>query len=74
MLKHPLWSALYDAGYGVTAAAEEIGVSVTWLSLVLNGHVVAPASTREALATLLGRDPETIWPEYTPEASEKVSA
>lgn len=71
--KHPLWSALYDAGYGVTSAANEIGVSVTWLSLVLNGHVVAPASTRHALATLLNRDPRVLFPEYV-EAPEQVTA
>ena len=73
MLKHPVWSALYDHGCGVTAAANEIGVSVTWLSLVLNGHVVAPASTRTALATLLNRDPSVLFPEYA-EASEQVPA
>ena len=74
MLKHPLWSALYDAGYGVTSAANEIGVSVTWLSLILNGHVVAPASTRDALASLLKRDSSVIFPEYASEFSDQVTA
>ena len=73
MAKHPRWSALYDEGYGVVSAASAIGVSATWLSLVLNGHVIAPASTRQALAHLLKRDPSVLFPEYA-EASEQVPA
>ncbi len=52
---------LIDQEISITELSRRIGISRTWVSLVINGHMKA-TETRKLIAAALGRKMQELWP------------
>jgi transcriptional regulator with XRE-family HTH domain len=65
----PLRLAIVQTGRTQREIADEIGLSESRLSQIVNGHWNADEDTRDQIAAAVGRTRDELWPQVTSRAA-----